>query len=165
MQEAAMDWGHLLETISKLLTDLAIIFGGGWVLYNYLTGRTHKSRVQLRISGERTFRDGHEYLLVKTELYNVGLARVELVSDGCATTVYAHDLPKVPKSIMEPRWEKLPAFDLFRGQRWVEPSGLLTDQQLIAIPGVSSKFLRVWAHVESEKVAWNAEAVIAPLPK
>ncbi len=31
-----MDWGHLLETVSKLLTDLAIVFGGGWVLYNYL---------------------------------------------------------------------------------------------------------------------------------
>lgn len=160
-----MDWGHLLETVSKLLTDLAIVFGGGWVLYNYLTGRTHKSRVQLRVSGERILRDGHEYLLVKTELSNVGLARVELVGDGCATTIYAHELPKAAKSVLEPEWEQLPAFDLFHGQQWVEPSGLLTDQQLIAVPGLSGKFLKVWAHVESENVAWNAEAVIAPLPK
>ena len=158
-----MDWGHLLESVSKLLTDLAIVFGGGWVLYNFLVGRTHRSRVQLRVSGERILRDGHEYLLVKTDLSNVGLARVELVRDGCATRVYAHELPKAPKSVMKPRWEELPAFDLFRGQQWVEPSGLLTDQQLIAVPGLSDRFLKVWAHVESTKVAWNAEAVIAPL--
>jgi len=160
-----MDWGHLLESVSKLLTDLAIVFGGGWVLYNYLVGRTHRSRVQLRVSGERILRDGREYLLVKTDLSNVGLARVELVGDGCATTVYAHELPKTLKSVLEPEWEELPTFDLFRGQQWVEPSGLLTDQQLIAVPGFSGRFLKVWAHVESEKVAWNAEAVIAPLPK
>jgi hypothetical protein len=134
-------------------------------LYNYLTGRTHKSRVQLRVSGERVVRDGLEYLIVKTELSNVGLARVKLASDGCSTTVYAHELPKVPSSVMEPEWEQMSTFDLFQGQQWVEPSGLLTDQQLIAVPGLSGTFLKVWAHVVSEAVAWNAEAVIAPLPK
>src|SRR6266436_5584686 len=46
---------------------------------------------QLRVSGERVLRDGHEYLIVKTELSNVGLARVELVNEGCATRVYADD--------------------------------------------------------------------------
>jgi hypothetical protein len=158
-------WGQLLETISKLLTDLAIVFGGGWVLYNYLTGRTHKSRVQLRVSGERVVRDGLEYLIVKTEMSNVGLARVKLASDGCSTTVYAHELPKALGSVLEPEWERLSVFDLFRGQQWVEPSGLLTDQQLIAVPELGGKFLKVWAHVVSEEVAWNAEAVIVPLPK
>ena len=66
---------------------------------------------------------------------------------------------------MEPEWEQMSTFDLFEGQQWVEPSGLLTDQQLIAVPGLSGTFLKVWAHVVSEAVAWNAEAVIAPLPK
>jgi hypothetical protein len=159
-----MDWGHLLETISKLLTDIAIVFGGGWVLYNYLSGRTHKARVQLRISGERIFRDGREYLLVRTELSNVGLARVKL-QKGCTTTVFAHALPRKAEFVMEPSWEELSAFDLFQNQQWVEPSGLLTDQQLIAVPGFSGKFLKVWAHVASKNVVWNAEAVIAPLPK
>jgi hypothetical protein len=144
--------GHLLETISKLLTDLAIVFGGGWVLYNYLAGRTHRSRVQLRVSGERVVRDGLEYLIVKTELSNVGLARVELAIGGCSTTVYAHALPKALESPMEPEWKPLSAFDLFRGQQWVEPSGLLTDQQLIALPGPNAKFLKVWAHVVSRRL-------------
>jgi hypothetical protein len=159
-----MDWGHLLETISKLLTDLAIVFGGGWVLYNYLAGRTHRPRLQLRVSGERVLRDGQEYLIVKTELSNVGLARVELVNEGCATRVYADDQLEATEFVTEPNWIKLAAFDLFRDQKWVEPSGLLIDQQLIAVPGLNGKFLKVWAHVESKRVAWNAEAVVASLP-
>jgi hypothetical protein len=159
-----MNWGQLLETISKLLTDLAIVFGGGWVLYNYLTGRTHKSRVQLRVSGERLVRDGREFLLVRTELSNVGMARVKLAK-GCTTTVFSHALPRRTEFVMEPNWEELSAFDLFHNQQWVEPSGLLTDQQLIAVPGLSGKFLKVWAHVVSKSVVWNAEAVIAPLSK
>jgi hypothetical protein len=159
-----MNWGQLLETISKLLTSLAIVFGGGWVLYNYLAGRTHRSRVQLRISGERLIRDGREYLLVRTELSNVGMARVKLAK-GCTMTVYAHQLPRKTEFVIEPNWEVLSAFDLFQNQQWVEPNGLLSDQQLIALPGLSGRFLKVWAHVESKKVAWNAEAVIAPLTK
>jgi hypothetical protein len=158
-----MNSGQLLETASKLLTVAAIISGGAWVLFNYVAGRTHRPRLQLRVSGERVVRNGLEYLLVKTELSNVGLARVELVIEGCATKVYEHELPEETAFVMEPNWIELAAFDLFRGQQWVEPSGLLIDQQLIAVPGLSGKFLKVWAHVESKKVAWNAEAVVASL--
>jgi hypothetical protein len=158
-----MRWGQLLDVASKLLTALAIVVGGGWVLFNYFAGRTHRPRLQLRVSGERVVRDGLGYLLVRTELSNVGLARVELVSDGCTTTIYAHELPRATEFVMEPQWVKLAAFELFRNQQWVEPSGLLIDQQLIALPGLSGRFLKAWAHVESKKVAWNAETVIAPL--
>jgi hypothetical protein len=74
-------------------------------------------------------------------------------------------LPRRTEFVIEPNWEVLSAFDLFHDQQWVEPNGLLTDQQLIALPGLSARFLKVWAHVESTKVAWNAEAVVSPSPK
>jgi hypothetical protein len=67
-----MSWGQLVDVASKVLTSLAIILGGGWVLFNYFAGRTHRPRLQLRVSGERVVRNGLEYLLVKTELSNVG---------------------------------------------------------------------------------------------
>jgi hypothetical protein len=158
-----MGWGQLLEVGSKILTALAIVFGGGWVLFNYFAGRTHRPRLQLRVSGERVLRDGLEYLLVKTELSNVGLARVQLVKEGCTTTVYAHELPNLTTFVMEPQWVRLAAFELFRNQEFIEPSGLLIDQQLIAAPSLGGRFLKAWAHVESRNVAWNGETVIAPL--
>jgi len=155
-----MNWGQFLEFAGKLLTAVGVVFGSAWVLWNYIVGRTHKPRLQLRISAERVSRDGLEYLVVRTDLSNVGLARVRLVNVGCATTVYAHRLPRKTESVMEPRWETQAVFDLFADQRWVEPSGLLIDQQLMALPGLEARFVKVWAHVESKKVAWNATAVI-----
>jgi len=101
-------------------------------------------------------RDSREYLLVKTELSNVGMARVKLAK-GCTTTVFAHALPRKMEYVLEPDWEELSAFELFEGQQWVEPNGLLADQQLIALPGLSGRFLKVWAHVVSKNVAWNSE--------
>lgn len=157
-----MDWLQILDIAGKFLTELAIVGGGGWVLYNYERGRTHSPRLQLRVSAERVFRNGLEYLLIRTELSNVGLARVNIVNDGCALRVFAGWLPARVESVMEPEWERLGTFDLFGDQHWVEPSGLLIDQQLVALPGVADKFAKIWAHVESKKVAWNADVVIAP---
>jgi hypothetical protein len=121
-QEAVMSLGQLLDVASRLLTAFAIILGGGWVLFNYFAGRTHRPRLQLRVSGERILRDGLEYLLIRTELSNVGLARVKLVSDGCTTTIYAHELPMATKFVMEPGWARLAAFELFRNHQWVGPA-------------------------------------------
>jgi len=159
-----MSWGQLLDITSKFLTSLAVLLGAGWVLFNYFAGRTHRPRLQLRVSGERVLRDGLEYLLVRAELSNVGLARVKLVNKGCVTTVFAHELPDPPPIVMKPKWRDPAEFDLFKDQQWVEPSGLLVDQQVIALPGLKTKFVKIWAHVESKRVAWNAESVIASLP-
>lgn len=58
---------------------------------------------------------------------------------------------------------ELAFFDLYKDQHWVEPNGLLIDQQLVAVPGLADRFLRVWAHVESPTVAWNAYAIAGHL--
>ena len=158
-----MNW---LETLDISVKVLAVLIGGVWVLINYLRGRTHKPRLQLRVYAERAFRDGLEYLIIRNELRNVGLSRVKIVHDGCSVAVCAHRLPKKVESVMEPKWEEPAFFDLYKDQNWVEPNGLLLDQQLVAVPGLADRFLRVWAHVESAKVAWNAYAIaghVAPI--
>jgi hypothetical protein len=84
--------------------------------------------------------DTIEYLIVKTELNNVGFAKAELISDRCYVKLYAHcPLRKFPFP-MEPDWEELTTLDLFNDQHWVEPSGSLIDSQLIAVPGLADFF-------------------------
>ena len=159
----AIDWMYVLDVAQKLVVVGGGAVGGGWVLYNYRRSRTHKSRLQLRVSAERVMRERREYLLIKTELSNVGLARVNLVNKGCALRVFAGQVPTRVESAMEPKWRRLETFDVFLDQHWEEPSGLLVDHQVVALPNVSGEFLKVWAHVESADVAWNANVVIAPL--
>jgi hypothetical protein len=153
-----MNTAQWLDIIVKVL---ALLVGGFWVLFNYYRGRTHRARLRLSVFAERALLDGLEYLTVKTELTNVGLSRVD-ASDGCHLTVYAHQLPRTVDIVMEPRWEKLAIYDLYRDQRWVEPNGLLIDQQLVAIPSVAGRFLRVWAHFESPTVGLNAWFIVGP---
>lgn len=163
-----MGWPPLVDVLAKILAPLAVLVGGAWVLFNYIEGRIHRPRLQLRVAAERIAADGQEYLIVRTELSNVGLAKVELLSDGCSVQVHAHlPLRKFP-FVMEPDWFELLNIDVFKEQHWVEPSGLLIDSQLVAVPDLADRFLRVSAHVElatkvagkTHKVALNSKEVI-----
>jgi hypothetical protein len=155
-----MKW---LPWIDICLKALALVIGGLWVLMNYYRGRTHKPRLELRIFGERAFRDGLEYLTIRTELKNVGLSRVNVKHDGCMITISAHRLPKKVGFVMEPKWQELANIDLYKGQGWVEPNGLLIDSQCVPLPGLADRFLRILAHFESDRVALTSPVVVAPL--
>lgn len=154
-----MKWLPWLDFCVKLL---AVAIGGWWVLFNYVRGRTHKSRLRLRVFAERAFLDAQEYLIITTELTNVGLSRV-FVSTGCHATVYADELlPRKLGIVMPPKWEELKSITLYEGQKWIEPNGLLNDQKLVAVPALADRFLKVWVHFESPAVGLNAYVVVAP---
>ena len=155
-----MSWLNQADVIARLVTTLAILAGGSWALFNYVAGRIHRPRLRLSISTERVAEDGIEYLIVKTELSNVGLAKAELISDGCCITLCAHRPMRKFPFPMETEWEELTTLDVFKDQEWVEPSGALVDSQLIAVPGKESRFLRVSTHVELQnKIAWSRQRV------
>jgi hypothetical protein len=156
-----MTWLQWLDTPLKAL---AVLLGGFWVLLNYRRGRIHTPHLQLRVFAERVVRKEDEYLMIKTELSNVGLSRVDVVNEGCMVTIAGHRLPKKVEFVMEPRWEELANLDLYKDQGWVEPSGLLIDAQVVPLPGLADRFLRVWVHFETTTVALNSSAVVAPLP-
>jgi hypothetical protein len=152
-----MNW----TAIGIAVTALAAFVGWGWTLYKNAVERTHRPRLKFRVSGERIIRDEHEYLLIKAELENVGLSKVELEA-GCTVTLYALRLPKKVRIVMDPKRDELGTFGLFDDDHWVEPSGLLIDQRLVVLPGLASSFVYLKAHFASTKVDLNANAVVAP---
>jgi hypothetical protein len=155
-----MSWLNIVDVVARFATTLAVLVGGSWALFNYIGGRIHRPRLRLSISAKRVPGDGIEYLIVKTELNNVGLAKAELISRGCCVKLHAHlPLRKFPFPL-EPDWKELTTLDVFKDQQWVEPNGTLVDDQLIAVPGFQSRFLRVSSHVElKNKILWNTHEV------
>jgi hypothetical protein len=136
-----MNWPQILGIAGKISPPLAVLTGGVWVLINYIRGRTHRPRLRLRVAAERVLRDRVEYLIVKTELENVGLSRVRIKHEGSLVKIYADQTPTGIEFVWGSEWgEPLGSFDLLEEQDWVEPSGLLTDQLLIALPGLSDRF-------------------------
>lgn len=154
---------HWLQWLDIPLKSAAVLLGGLWVLLNYYRGRTHKPHLQLRVFAERVLRGGDEYLIIKTELNNVGLSRVDVVNKGCMLTISGHLLPKNVEIVMQPRWEELANLDLYKDQGWVEPSGLLIDSQVVPLPNLAERFLSVWVHFETTTMALNSSVIVAPL--
>ncbi|HYM78336.1 MAG TPA: hypothetical protein VE377_20350 [Candidatus Dormibacteraeota bacterium] len=156
-----MEWKDKVDLGIKALAAAA---GGFWVVLNYFRGRTHKPRLQLRVAADRVPLDGVEYLIVKAELENVGLARVQLKHGGSHVTIFADETPRVVPFAWGSSWKQIEKrFPLLEDQQWVEPSSLVNDQILIAVPRFADRFIRVLAHAESEEVAWNAWYVVGRL--
>jgi hypothetical protein len=156
-----MNWPQVIDAASKLSALLGALIAGLWVLMLYIRGRMHQPRLRLRVSVDRVPLDEIEYLIVKAELENVGLTRVEVMHGGSNVTIYADQVPKGIEFAWGSEWAQLgDRFELLKDQRWVEPSALITDQLLIGLPGQADRFIKVWAHVESQEVAWNASAVV-----
>ena len=157
--EEAMQWNDILDATVK---TLAAIAGALWVLMNYLRGRTHKPRLRLSVAADRVPLDGVEYLIIKAELENVGLSRVPIKHSGTHVTIFADKTPRGVPFPWGADWEKIEGrFPLLEDHEYLEPSSRVNDQQLIAVPGLADRFIRVLARAESEKnVAWNAIFVV-----
>jgi hypothetical protein len=111
-----------------------------------------------------------EYLIIRAELSNVGHSRVMITPHKSAVDVYAHRLPPKVKVriVMRPKWDDsspiatLAFFDWPGGRKYLEPNSLMIDEVLVAIPGLSDRFLRIDGYVESGKVAWLSRTVVKP---
>jgi hypothetical protein len=70
--------------------------------------------------------------------------------------------------VRQPKWndgEPIATFALFAWtspKKYIEPNGLMTDELLVVLPGLSERFLRIDGYIESGKVAWLARAVLEP---
>jgi len=95
-----------------------------------LRGRTHKQRLRLRVFANRMAGDELEYLTVRTELENVGLARVRIFPGPSIIKTFADQIPGRVTIPWVPAWEELTQSELVeyldqRGpkpkEHWVEP--------------------------------------------
>jgi hypothetical protein len=163
----AMHWIQWLETwIGRhpiSLQNLAVIVGGIWIGINYVLGRTHKNRVRLRVFAKRRSRNGDDFLVLKTELKNVGLSRVKVKHAGCSLTICVQLPYEQTEDVWELPWRELAPLELYKSQNFVEPNGLLIDTHVALLPRFPGSFVRVQARFESTQVVLRSYAVVPPV--
>jgi hypothetical protein len=66
------------EAFANVTQTLALIAGGVWAYFKFAKGRTFRDRLIPTVSGKFISIDGSVFLIVATQLQNVGLSRIAL---------------------------------------------------------------------------------------
>lgn len=114
---------------------LAFIAGGIWAYFKFRKGRTFQESLAPAVSGKFAFIDGTTYLIVTTQVQNVGLSKIEFSQVGCALIVFEYT-PGTGSKMHSVTNRRLTSFEVFdENNPRIEPNEIIAQQMLIAIPG------------------------------
>ena len=151
-----------VDTVKGICEILAILAGGAWTYLNYFRGRVYKPRLECSVDASVERHSGHPFLKIIARIRNIGLSGVPIQQKGTALLIYSASVesrtPLFPRLV---RWnEPVAAFDVFTGQKWVEPSEPLAESVMVALPDGDVLTYKVALKVVSGEIWWTAETVV-----
>jgi len=162
-----VDWSttkDVFDILENAATIIAFGAGGVWAYFNFFKGRTYRSRLEPKVAGKIISRNGAYFLIVTAQLKNVGLSAVRIDQKGSALRVFAYTLGERPSKPRNVEQSRLITLSVFEDHGWIEPGELIEDQRLIAIPDSEHVALQIKLRLVSNKIEWNAAAIIEPPP-
>jgi hypothetical protein len=125
-------WGEFAKNVVEIL---AIIVGGFWTYFLFFKGRTFKHRIETSVNAAIEFRHGKHYLVVHSELKNIGSSRVKLDREESGIAIY----PGEPKGlgaaeVSTVSWHSRAMFDVFSNHEWIEPTETIRDALVLELP-------------------------------
>ena len=122
------------DAFRNLAQALALITAGIWAYFKFIKGRTFQESLIPVVSGRFAAIDGSIYLIVTTQIKNVGLTEIEFSQTGSALIVFQY-VPAMVSEIHAVGDERLTSFDVFDDKgRSIEPNEMVEEQTLIALP-------------------------------
>jgi len=125
-------WGDFAKNVVEIV---AIIVGGFWTYFLFLKGRTLKHRLESSVDAAIELRHGKPYLVVHSELKNIGSSKVRLNRDESGIAIY----PGEPKGlgtaeVSSISWHKRAMFNVFSNHEWIEPTESIRDALVVELP-------------------------------
>jgi hypothetical protein len=159
VQIAFSNW---VGTVKSVCEILAILVGGAWTYLNYFRGRVYKPRLECLVDASVEKHSGHRFLKVIVTVRNIGLARVPIQQKGTALLIYSASTTNRDRSFPSlVEWkEPVAAFDVFTGQKWVEPSEPIAESLMVALPHGDALTYKVALEVVSGEIWWTAETIV-----
>lgn len=123
------------EFAKNAIESLAIIVGGFWTYFHFLKGRTFKHRLESTVNATIELRHRKYYLVVHSELKNIGSSKVRLNQDESGIAIY----PGEPKGlgtaeVSNVSWHKRAMFNVFSDHEWIEPTESVCDALVVELP-------------------------------
>lgn len=135
---SATGWTKAKDITDVLLNTVqmaAFIAGGWWAYFKFIKGRTFKESLVPAVSGRFVSIDDVQYLIVATQIKNVGLSKIEFNREGSALIIFEYNTSSETEihTVVD---NKLGAFDVLNEKdKYIEPNEIIDDQRFIAIPG------------------------------
>jgi hypothetical protein len=156
----------VLGIVQKLSLIIAAVMGLIWFKLRYTKKDWHvHSRLKLNIDGEIVNIHGISYILIKTDLENVGLTGHRISHNEKNDTyicIYYSEMPQGANTVLEIHWSDVTYFDVFEKHTWLSPGEVVKEQHLIAIPetDVLAVKLEVGVITNGSQRPWKDEKII-----
>jgi hypothetical protein len=158
-----VDWdktNKVFDVVQKICTIIAIIAGALWAYFNFSKGRVYRPSLEPKITGKYGCRDGVTYLVVTTQLKNVGLSDFKIQQKGTALIVSSYTAGTPPPEAESPKWKEEGIFSVFKVHERIEPQETVTDERLVLIPNCDKAAVKVYLRVVYKRIEWNTWAII-----
>ena len=131
-----IDWTRtkdFTDAFANLMQSVALIAGGVWAYFKFAKGRTFQDRLTASVSGKFVSIDGSVFLVVTTQLHNVGLSRIAFDQELSFLSVFEYvESPAEEAFSVKNKW--LTSLRVFGDDdRYIEPSEIVERQTLITL--------------------------------
>jgi len=145
-QSRSKDFSDILKNFVEVA---AIITGGLWALFRFRSGRDFQESLIPLVRCRFGSIDNLVYLVVTTQIKNVGQSKIEFNQKGTALVLYEYKSSDQTE-IHTMAYERLTSFDILSEEdRYIEPNETIQTERLIAMPNPSRFGYRVQAIVAS----------------
>src|SRR5690349_8268623 len=113
-----MDWPKQIDTLSKIVTVLAILFGGAWSYLKFINRQLFATRLEPKVEGKYVSDGKKNHLLVTVQLTNtaaspVNLSKVIIQQEGSGLQIFTYDARDYRPETHSVHWNILVTFPVF----------------------------------------------------
>ena len=159
-----IDWTStksFTDAFADVTQSAALIAGGVWAYFKFAKGRTFQDRLISSVSGKFVLIDGAVFLVVTTQIKNVGLSRIAFDQEASSLAVFEYVAPEV-EEILNVGNNRLAAFHVLGVKdKYIEPNEIVERQCLIGLPRVSDIGYQLEVEVVTVSgYAWRATTIV-----
>ena len=159
-----IDWTttkDFTDAFGNVTQSLALIAGGVWAYFKFVEGRTLEDRLIPNVSGRLVLIAGSVFLVVTTQIKNVGLSRIAFDQELSSLVVFEY-VASMEEEIVSVKNKRLTSFRVFGDKdRYIEPNETFQRQSLIALPRTSEIGYQLEIEVVSDSgYAWRTTTIV-----
>jgi len=123
-------------------------------------GRLFYPRIELQINGELKIINSFPHLLLKYEVKNIGLSKVDLNKEASGIRVMRYHPPADSLEVESANWESLGSFPILEKHSWIESSETIKESSLYSIAEIEKIVYKAELRIVGKNKSWEALNII-----